>query len=87
MLVPRCNGIAWSQAHLATTPFFGRELERAENVLDATDAVIGAHGVDRSRGGSIDTTVLIRPQSFCFKKARRDDPIVRRAGCRERQTE
>jgi hypothetical protein len=56
-------------------------------VLDATDAVIGANGVDRSRGGTIDTTVLIRPQSFCFKKARRYDPIVRRAGCRERQTD
>jgi hypothetical protein len=28
------------------TPFFGREPERAKNVLDATDAVIGAHGVD-----------------------------------------
>jgi hypothetical protein len=46
MLVPRCNGIAWSQARLAMTPFFGREPERAKNVLDATDIVIGGHGVD-----------------------------------------
>ncbi len=62
------------------TPFFGRELERAKNVLDATDVAIGANGVDQSRGGTIDTTVLIRPQSFCFKKARRYDSIVRRGG-------
>ena len=87
MLVPRCNGIAWSQALLAMTSFFGQEPERAKNVLDAADVVIGANGVNQSRGGTINTTVLIRPQSFCFKKARRYDPIIRRAGCRERPTE
>jgi hypothetical protein len=82
---PRSNPGQWStdwiaspQALLAMTPFFGRERERAKNVLDATDVVIGANGVDQWRGGTIDPAVLIRPQSFCFKKARRDDAMVRR---------
>jgi hypothetical protein len=34
--------------------------------------------VDQWRGGTIDPAVLIRPQSFCFKKMRRDDAMVRR---------
>jgi len=57
------------------TPFFGRELERAKNVLDATDVVIGANGVDQSRGG----TVLIRPQFF---DSRRRADMTRSSGAR-----
>ena len=72
--------------HHQRQAFFGGEREFAKHVLDAAEAVvIGANGLDQTRGGAVDPRILLPAHVSGFQKAWRDNAVVRRVRRPERR--